>query len=296
MLHEMKNNPDACAASVTGSVDEILNRAIPHDGNSGELFLVGTGPGDADLLTVKAWKLITQAKVVVYDRLVSEEILALIPPEATRYYVGKRPGSHSVPQHQINQLMVQLAYQHPQVLRLKGGDPAVFGRLAEERDALIEAGVRWSVVPGITAASGCAASVGIALTDRACAHSVRFVTATHHSSHLDHDWHALAAPDQTVVFYMGVESAAMIAAQLQAQGRPADWPVLVVEKGTTPAQRNYRCTLSNLTQVLREQQVSSPALLIVGEVAMQAVLDKHLQAQSQLNALVTQAVTQTLAG
>ncbi|MBV1786693.1 uroporphyrinogen-III C-methyltransferase [Marinobacterium sp. D7] len=246
----------------------------------GQVHLIGCGPGALDLLTVRAFRLIEQAEVVIYDRLVGEDILDLIPESAERYYVGKAAGQHSVTQARIGELMVEQALRGKTVLRLKGGDPAIFARMAEEIDTLNAAGIEWQIVPGITAASGCAAAAGIPLTDRASAHQVRFVTATHHASHLEHDWATLARPDQTLVFYMGLESLPDITASLQANGLPAEWPILLIENGTRDNQRNLLSTLDSVVEQAREAQFKTPSLIIVGEVTRTAKANVLALAQS----------------
>jgi len=240
------------------------------DLRDGEVHLIGCGPGAVDLLTVRAYRLIEQAEVVIYDRLVGEDILALIPASAQRYYVGKAAGHHSVTQARIGELMVEQARRGNTVLRLKGGDPAIFARMAEEIDALDAAGIGWHIVPGITAASGCAAAAGIPLTDRACAHQVRFITATHHADHLAHDWAELARTDQTLVFYMGLESLPDISASLQAHGLPGDWPILLIENGTRDNQRNLLSTLDKVVTQAGQAEFKTPSLIIVGEVTRSA--------------------------
>jgi uroporphyrin-III C-methyltransferase len=242
----------------------------PSPSPRGSVHLIGAGPGAADLLTVRAWQLIRQAEVVIYDRLVGDDVLDLIPASAERYYVGKAAGHHSVPQARIGALMVEQALRGKQVLRIKGGDAAIFARLAEEIDALNAAGIEWQIVPGITAASGCAAAAGIPLTDRVSAHQVRFVTATHHTSHLEHDWASLARTDQTLVFYMGLEALPTISHALQAHGLPADWPILLIENGTRANQRNLLSTLASVEQDAREAAFSTPSLIIVGDVTRNA--------------------------
>ncbi|SEG76797.1 uroporphyrinogen-III C-methyltransferase [Marinobacterium lutimaris] len=236
----------------------------------GRVHLIGCGPGAADLLTVRADQLIRNAQVVIYDRLVSKEIIDLIPANAERHYVGKSPGNHSVLQAKIGELMVAEAYRGKNVLRLKGGDPAIFARMAEEIDALNSAGINWQIVPGITAASGCAAAAGIPLTDRASAHQVRFITATHHVDHLRHDWASLARRDQTLVFYMGLEALPFISARLQKHGLPADWPILLIENGTRDDQRNLLATLDTVVEKTQQARFKTPSLIIVGEVTRSA--------------------------
>ncbi|GGC03764.1 hypothetical protein GCM10011352_32500 [Marinobacterium zhoushanense] len=252
------------------------NTGVEH----GQVHLIGCGPGALDLLTVRAFRLIEQAEVVIYDRLVGDDILDLIPSSAQRYYVGKAAGQHSVTQARIGELMVQQAQRGKTVLRLKGGDPAIFARMAEEIDALNAAGIEWQIVPGITAASGCASAAGIPLTDRASAHQVRFITATHHASHLEHDWATLARTDQTLVFYMGLEALPEISASLQSHGLPADWPILLIENGTRDNQRNLLSTLDLVVEQAKEAQFKTPSLIIVGEVTRSAKANVLALAQS----------------
>ncbi|MBR9885109.1 MAG: uroporphyrinogen-III C-methyltransferase [Oceanospirillales bacterium] len=264
-----------------GARDTGHNRkALQNTRTSGQVHLIGCGPGAMDLLTVRALRLIEQAEVVIYDRLVGEDILALIPHSARRYYVGKAPGHHSVSQARIGELMVEQALEGKTVLRLKGGDPAIFARMAEEIEALNSAGIQWHIVPGITAASGCAAAAGIPLTDRNSAHQVRFITATHHTDHLQHDWAALARPDQTLVFYMGLESLPAISASLRAHGLPNDWPILLVENGTRTNQRNLLSTLESVVERAREARFKTPSLIIVGQVTRSARQTNELLAQA----------------
>lgn len=231
----------------------------------GIVHLVGAGPGDPELLTRKAWRLLQEADVLVYDALVSPAILAEIPPRVRRCYVGKRKGHHAMGQQDISRLLVTLARQGHRVVRLKGGDPLVFGRLREELDALQAAGIPLSIVPGITAAAGCAASAGLPLTERQLAPSVRFI-ATHSSDGRLPDWATLARHDETLVFYMGLSMAQHISTGLQAHGLPHDWPVLIVENGTLPQERRLATTLAQLPDVVAQHRVQSPALIFVGEV------------------------------
>lgn len=229
----------------------------------GEVALVGAGPGDAGLLTLKGLQLIQQADVIVYDRLVSDAVLNLVRRDAERIFVGKRAGHHCVPQASINQLLCEQAQRGKRVVRLKGGDPFIFGRGGEELEALAQQQIPFSVVPGITAASGCAAYSGIPLTHRDHAQSVRLVTG-----HLQKTgtlaWQTLAAEQQTLVFYMGLTQAAEIAQQLIRHGMRSDMPVALVENGTTPLQRVVTGTLSELESLAG--QVSSPGLVIIGSV------------------------------
>ncbi|TCK05931.1 uroporphyrinogen-III C-methyltransferase [Marinobacterium mangrovicola] len=259
-------NSDHRSASVTPPA--VDKRQVGK--SRGQVHLIGCGPGAADLLTVRADQLIRNAQVVIYDRLVSKEIIDLIPASAERHYVGKAPGNHSVLQSKIGELMVSEARRGKSVLRLKGGDPAIFARMAEEIDALNHASIDWQIVPGITAASGCAAAAGIPLTDRDSAHQVRFITATHHADHLRHDWSSLARRDQTLVFYMGLEALPSISARLQKHGLPADWPILLIENGTRAEQRNLLATLGTIVEKTQQAQFQTPSLIIVGEVTRTA--------------------------
>lgn len=248
-------------ASCTEQLTEELFQQPPE--HRGEVVLVGAGPGDAGLLTLKGLQQIQQADIVVYDRLVSEGVLELIRRDAERLFVGKRAGSHCVPQEEINLLLVQLAQQGKRVVRLKGGDPFIFGRGAEELEALRQANIPFSVVPGITAASGCSAYSGIPLTHRDLAQSVRLITG-HVQADGTLDWHNLAAGQQTLVFYMGLSQAGEIRQRLIENGMAAAMPVALVENGTSPQQRVISGLLSELDSLAC--RVSSPALIIVGEV------------------------------
>ena len=238
---------------------------------NGTVTLVGAGPGDVDLLTVKALRLIQQADVVVYDRLVGAEILALIPAHAERHDVGKRCGEPSLSQQQINERLLMLARQGKAVIRLKGGDPYVFGRGGEEALFLRQHGIQVSVVPGITAALGCAASCDIPLTQRGIARSVTLITGHLQAGADKHSrpflgWSQLLGEGHTLVFYMGLEQAATIRQGLLGYGHLASMPVALIVAGTTPRQRVVTTTLGELEQQAQHLKGATPVLIMIGEV------------------------------
>ncbi|MDA7948576.1 MAG: uroporphyrinogen-III C-methyltransferase [Hyphomicrobiaceae bacterium] len=243
----------------------------------GRVFLVGAGPGDVELLTLKAVRLIQDCDVLVYDRLVSDDILDLAPASAERFDVGKRPYCHPVPQDEINALLLSLARRGRSVVRLKGGDPLMFGRGGEEALILRAAGVTYEVVPGITAAQGAAAAARLPLTHRGLASSVRYLTGhSRADAELDFDWEGLADPDTTLVVYMGLANIAKIARALLAHGRSATTPVLAVSNATRPEERRFATTLGGLPCAAKVAGLESPVVFIIGDVVAVA------QAQGQM--------------
>ena len=233
---------------------------------TGRVALVGAGPGDAELITLKGARLLQTAEVVIYDNLVSQGILDLISPTAERIFVGKMAGNHTMPQDDICQLLVDKAQEGKFVVRLKGGDPFVFGRGGEEMDVLLEAGVPVDIVPGVTAALGAAASFGFPLTHRDHAQSCVFVTGHLKDHTVDLDWPALARPGQTVVIYMGVTGLETISRELQAAGLPGDTPAALIYRATWPNEKAHKGTLATLPEVARTHKVKPPTLIVIGTV------------------------------
>jgi len=245
-------------------IDKYLASSVEID--LGEVYLVGAGPGDPDLLTFKALRLMQQSDVVLYDRLVSKGVMELVRRDAELIYVGKKGGSESTRQIDINERLVKLAKSGKRVCRLKGGDPFIFGRGGEEIETLSDNGIPFQVVPGITAASGCASYAGIPLTHRNYSQSCRFVTAHLKDGSSNLPWNEFVVEQQTIVFYMALTSVNHICQQLIVHGMREDMPVALVERGTTPEQKVYTTSLSKLPNLINNQEIHAPTLMIVGEV------------------------------
>jgi uroporphyrin-III C-methyltransferase / precorrin-2 dehydrogenase / sirohydrochlorin ferrochelatase len=249
--------------------DAAMERELAETANGppkGEVYLVGGGPGDPDLLSFRALRLMQQADVVVYDRLVAKAVLDLTRKDAERIYVGKERNQHTMRQEEINQLLARLAKEGKKVVRLKGGDPFIFGRGGEEIHTLAEEGVPFQVVPAVTAASGCAAYSGIPLTHRDYAQSVTFVTGHLKDGSMNLNWGQLSQPHQTVVFYMGLLGLPVICRELMAHGTPPEMPIAIIQQGTTEKQRVFTGTLATIEAILAEEKPEPPTLIIVGEV------------------------------
>lgn len=244
---------------------EKLN-GINEGQTSGEVYLIGAGPGAADLLTFRALRLLQQADVVVYDRLVSPDILDLARRDADKIHVGKQRNRHTLPQDSINELLAELAKTGKRVARLKGGDPFIFGRGGEEIDTLMAQGIPFQVVPGITAASGCASYAGIPLTHRDYAQSCVFVTGHLKDNQVNLNWTQLALPNQTVVIYMGLEGLEQICQALIRHGSPQNLPIALIQQGTTDNQKVVTGTLATLPEIIAVQSIKAPTIIIIGEV------------------------------
>jgi len=252
----------------SATVEDITTGHITstEDVSTGLVSLVGAGPGHPDLLTIRALQLIQSADAIVYDRLVGEPVMAMCNPKAKYVYAGKAMANHTLPQQSINALLVELAQEHKNVVRLKGGDPFIFGRGGEEIETLATQNIRFQIVPGITAASGCAAFSGIPLTHRDHAQSCIFVTGHLQDGKINLNWKELRDPTQTIVVYMGLTGLDAICKSLIEHGRAATTPAALVERGTKPEQRVLSSTLQNLPDVVSNSDVSAPTLLIIGSV------------------------------
>jgi uroporphyrin-III C-methyltransferase/precorrin-2 dehydrogenase/sirohydrochlorin ferrochelatase len=251
------------------TAESMFNEKLQSHGKKqaqGEVYLVGAGPGDPDLLTFKALRLMQKADVVVYDRLVSKDILELVRRDAEKIYVGKAKSKHTLPQQDINQLLASEAKKGKRVVRLKGGDPFIFGRGGEELEILAKHNIRFQVVPGITAATGAASYAGIPLTHRDHAQSVVFATGHLKDESINLDWHALVQRNQTVVFYMGLTGLPIICAKLIEHGMCADTPIAMIESATLPRQRVVTGTLDSIQTLADQAQIKPPSLIIVGTV------------------------------
>ena len=246
---------------------------------TGSVFLVGAGPGDPDLLTIRARDLIESAEVIVYDRLVSDGIMAHAPKGATLINVGKKPGFHPIPQHEINETLLNLALAGRRVVRLKGGDPLIFARGGEEAAFLARAGIQVEVIPGITAAQGGAASLGIPLTQRGVARNLRYITGQCRSEDdiESYDWKGLADPDSTLCVYMGAATIKRFAARLMAAGRKPATPVAAIAQATRPGQITLTSTLENLAEDMGQSQLSAPVVFIIGEVVHFAAINPAIE-------------------
>ena len=233
---------------------------------TGKVYLVGAGPGDPKLITLRAVELLKAADVVLYDRLISPKILDFVRKDAERIYVGKERDRHALPQSEINQLLVDLAKKGKRVLRLKGGDPFMFGRGGEEIDLLYENGISFQIVPGITAAGGCASYAGIPLTHRDYAQSCLFVTGHLKDGSMNLNWNTLVQPQQTIAVYMGTHSLDILSRQLIKHGMKKSMPAAIIQQGTTGEQSVFLSTIANLPRVPKEHNVKPPSMIIIGEV------------------------------
>lgn len=257
----------------------VSNETVTGDADHnkmGKVWLVGAGPGDPDLLTVKAHRIIQQADLILFDQLVSDSIKALFPNAVPAFYVGKVKNNHSIQQCDLNNLLVKKALQGLNIVRIKGGDPFVFGRGGEELHALLQAGVDAEIIPGITSASGCTTYADIPLTQRGLSQGCTFITA-HAEKTLDLNWNALANLDHTLVFYMGVSQADLIMQRLSDAGMDVETPVAIIENGCRDNQREIIGTVANLSSMIAQENVQSPALIVVGAVVKMAAEFGHLR-------------------
>jgi len=269
VIEELLHDSRFCSASSDTLRDELLDSALADRVDAdrkGEVYLIGAGPGDPELMTLKAVRLLQRADIIIYDRLVSPEIIAMGRRDATYIDAGKQASQHTLSQDEINNQLVEHALAGHCVARLKGGDPYLFGRGAEEIQTLVNFGINFSVVPGITAASGCASYAGIPLTHRDHAQSVRFITGHLKDGTIDLNWASLRDPSQTLVFYMGLGTLSMITQKLMANGRLPTTPIALIEKGTTTNQRVLIGSLQNIFRQSRDYDLKSPTLIIVGDV------------------------------
>lgn len=252
-------------SAATSLLEKQLNGA-DDIAMGGEVYLVGAGPGDPDLLTLRALRLMHKADVVLYDRLVSAEIMLKLRPDAQKIHVGKQQANHSVEQETINQMLVRLAQEGNKVLRLKGGDPFIFGRGGEELETLAEAGVAFQIVPGITAASGCASYAGIPLTHRDHSQSVRFLTGHTKEGAVLLDWEMLAKEQQTLVFYMGLSGLSIICRELISHGMKSSTPIALIQQGTTRTQKVLLGNLASMPELAASSEIKAPTIIIIGNV------------------------------
>ncbi|RUR53127.1 uroporphyrinogen-III C-methyltransferase [Vreelandella populi] len=271
----------------TRSASNAPSLKLRGECTAGHVYLVGAGSGDMELLTLKAARLLMQADAIVYDRLVGDDVLGLVPLSAERYYVGKASGHHSMPQAEIGALMVKLAAAGKSVVRLKGGDPGIFARMGEELTALADANVPAHIVPGITAASAAAASLGIPLTDRGHSQQLRFITAQLCREGGAPDWQTLARRDETLVFYMGLSKVEAICAGLRQAGLPDEWPIMLVANASLPEQQALVGTLKDMPQRLADHPLPSPCVILVGSVV-------SLVASSPANALSSASIIEAV--
>jgi len=248
------------------TLEKTLEEEVPVFDKAGEVYLVGAGPGDPDLLTFRALRLMQQAEVVLYDRLVAPAIVDLCRKDAERIYVGKKRDQHTLPQTEINQLLVDLAKQGKRVLRLKGGDPFIFGRGGEEIDLLSAENIPFQVIPGITAASGCASYAGIPLTHRDYAHTCVFITGHLKDGSMDLNWDTLIQPRQTIAVYMGIVGLEVLCRELIARGMSETMPAALIQQGTTHKQKVYISDLASLPDIPKQHDIQPPTMIIIGEV------------------------------